>query len=153
MTCIICKYEFCWFCLAYAGHGADHFNPMNPHSCGAGQFDRTATRWPIINYLKFVIGFILMAVLAPIMYFCFFVFGGMVGGAGLTMDCFRTKNCLFGLIGVCWGLIAGVIVGALLAPFALLAYLLGILIALYVGLRLLCITIYIKLAGLFGSEV
>lgn len=151
MTCIICKYEFCWFCLGYAGTGSNHFDPMNPYSCGAGQFDRTATRWPIINYLKFVLGFIFMVVLLPIMYVCFFVFGGMIGGAGITMDCFRTKNCFVGLIGVCWGLIAGVLVGALLSPFALLVYLLGIVATILQGLRLLFMNIYIKLAGLMGG--
>ena len=36
MTCIYCKYEFCWFCRGWAGPGSDHFNVLNPASCGAG---------------------------------------------------------------------------------------------------------------------
>ena len=36
MTCIICKYEFCWFCLGFAGAGSDHWNIMNPRNCGYG---------------------------------------------------------------------------------------------------------------------
>jgi len=35
MTCIICKYEFCWLCLGYAAQNANHWNPMSPYSCGA----------------------------------------------------------------------------------------------------------------------
>jgi hypothetical protein len=150
MTCIICKYEFCWFCLGYAGHDARHFDPLNPYSCGAGQFDRTATRWPIINYLKFIVGFLLMVVLAPILYVCFFVFGGLFSGAVVSMEILRTKNCLVGLFGACFGLIGGVLVGALLAPFAALIYLVSILYAFFVGLKLLCLNLLIKIRSFSG---
>jgi hypothetical protein len=37
MTCIICRYEFCWNCLAYAGYEVDHFNRFNPDNCGITQ--------------------------------------------------------------------------------------------------------------------
>jgi hypothetical protein len=40
MTCLVCKYEFCWNCLEYAGHDADHFSAMNPDNCGIGMMDR-----------------------------------------------------------------------------------------------------------------
>ena len=153
MTCIICKYEFCWFCLGYAGHDARHFDPLNPYSCGAGQFDRTATRFPIINYLKFVVGFIITVVLAPIAYVCFFVFGGLMGGAVLFMEVCRTKNCLVGLIGACLGLIAGVLTGALLSPFAAMIYVVSILYAIFQGLKLLCLTMAMKISGCWGGRI
>jgi hypothetical protein len=127
MTCIICRYEFCWFCLGYAGHDAHHFDPWNPRSCGAGQFDRTATRWPIINYLKFLAFWIIGVIFIPIIYVLYFVIGGAILGAVLMMEWCRTKNCLVGTIGCFLGFVAGVLVGGLLAPFALLIYLLSIL--------------------------
>ena len=34
MTCVVCKYEFCWNCLGYAGSDADHFSNLNPDNCG-----------------------------------------------------------------------------------------------------------------------
>lgn len=124
---------------------------MNPYSCGVGQFDRTATRWPIINYLKFILGFIFAVVVVPILYVCFFVFGGLFWGAIITMEYFNTKNCLVGLFGICWGLIAGILAGALLSPLALLVYLGAIVGTIIMGLRLLFMNIYIKLAGLTGG--
>ena len=39
MTCGFCEYEFCWICRGFAGHGSDHYNPLNPSSCGAGMMD------------------------------------------------------------------------------------------------------------------
>jgi len=45
MKCVICQYEFCWNCLDYAGQDSDHFNPMNPNSCGIGIMeDRPSSR-------------------------------------------------------------------------------------------------------------
>jgi hypothetical protein len=153
MTCIICKYEFCWFCLGYAGHDARHFDPLNPYSCGAGQFDRTATRWPIINYLKFIISFIIAVALMPILYVCFFIFGGLGYGYFAFLEVYRTKNCLVGLIGAFLGLIAGVLIGALLSPLAAISFVVSILYAIFVGLKFLCLTMAMKIRGCCSGRI
>ena len=150
MTCIICRYEFCWFCLSYAGHDAHHFDALNPRSCGAGQFDRTATRFPIINYLKFIAAWILAVVLTPILYVLYFVIGGTIAGAFLLMDKCHSKNCLVGLVGAIFGFTVGTLVGALLAPFALLIYICAILFS--IGYVLLFIFRAIKFKLFAPSE-
>jgi len=35
MKCMVCTYEFCWFCLGYSGEKALHYNYSSMYCCGA----------------------------------------------------------------------------------------------------------------------
>jgi hypothetical protein len=151
MTCIICRYEFCWFCLGYAAHDAHHFDPWNPRSCGAGQFDRTATRWPIINYLKFVALIVIGILFIPLIYVLYFVVGGFLMGGFIMHDKCGRNPCA-ALIGCIVGVILGTLVGALLSPFALLIYLLGIVCSIGYAIYFIFRSLWFKVVGTAEPE-
>lgn len=151
MTCIYCKYEFCWFCRGWAGPGSDHFNPINPASCGAGQFDRTASRNIFLNYLRFFFVGILFIVLSPIVYVLWIVFMGFFLPAIFMEACLnRTKNPIIYLVTLPFGMLAALVIGLVIAPFAALVYIFTILYGIYAAIRFCCLKI---LRALSRSEI
>lgn len=62
MTCLFCKYEFCWVCGGEST--SDHFNVLNPFNCGATQFMEKPPNRVLLLLLK-VIGMSLVTMLLP----------------------------------------------------------------------------------------
>ena len=77
MHCIICNYEFCWFCLGYAGVDSYHFDPTSPYACGATQHGNFNSRWFIINFLAWFALYLVLCFLAAIVYVLYFLLGGL----------------------------------------------------------------------------
>jgi len=77
----------------------------------------------------------------------------MFGGAVFIMEILRTKNCIIGFFGACLGLLAGVVVGALLSPFAALIYIVTILYSIFLGLKFMCLTLAMKISACWGGRI
>jgi uncharacterized protein YacL len=151
MTCIICKYEFCWFCLGYAGHDANHWSPVSPYYCGASQFGNVNSQWQILNYLKIFLFWLAGVLLIPALYVLYFVLGGLIAGAAVLYDkCGRSY--IMGAFGTVIGLVLGVLCGALLSPFALFIYLLGILGSICFALYFFFMKLKLSIMRRFGSR-
>jgi uncharacterized membrane protein len=116
MTCIVCGYEFCWNCLEYAGSDADHFNPLNPSSCGVGmmqqQLPTTNRRW--LAVAKWIGQLFLFIILLPL--FCVLWFPIFLAYAGCKCKCGCCCNSICSLMGLIFGLVCA----PLVAPLTLL---------------------------------
>ena len=89
-----------------------------------------------MNYLRFFFGGILFIVLAPICFVLWVVCVGFVLPA-LFMDacCNRSKNPIVYLILLPFGMLAALILGAVIAPFVALCYIFMILGGIYAALK------------------
>lgn len=98
MTCLFCKFEFCWHCRGFSGPGADHFNPLNPNSCGVGQMESGPPSSWITRKLKFLSSLLIILLLLPF----FLVF--LIPCACFVFPCKYfdqfLQNC-----GVCFGIL------------------------------------------------
>ncbi|CDW86144.1 ibr domain containing protein [Stylonychia lemnae] len=116
MTCIYCRFEFCWICGGM--YAPDHFNPLNPIGC-TGTFNlRPGFFNQLTVFLKRLIKGIFMLILLPF----FVIFITPLFMAGLFVDkCFRQRispyqGCkrkvaliLVGILGFLLGLVLNVL--------------------------------------------
>ena len=125
MTCLFCKFEFCWHCRGFAGHGADHFNPLNPNSCGIGMLESGPPSSWIVRKLKFL-GSILIALLLLPFFLVFLIPCACLYAPCKYFDFFMQE------FGVCCGAIfvasislvlfaLGFIIDVVFIPFAIIA--------------------------------
>ena len=63
MTCLFCKYEFCYHCGGNASSGSNHFDPGL--GCGAGQYGDTFKYNVICSFMVKILWVLLFLVLAP----------------------------------------------------------------------------------------
>lgn len=137
MTCLFCKYEFCWVCGGEST--ADHFNLLNPLNCGATQFmDKPPNK--CLRYLfKFsvmalVIIMLPMVLLLACPIFCasvgFAIYGNLILRGTHSLLSFIVKIPL-GVLVVLFCFCIGVFSNVVVIPCALLV--MGVSSWLYIG--------------------
>lgn len=115
MTCIVCSYEFCWHCLNYAGNDAEHFNPLNPDSCGIGMMaSHVESRAKRI--CKMVVYIILIILFLPAI--CIFWLPIALASAACKCNC----GCCCNSIMAVFGFISGFIFVPIVAPATLIFF-------------------------------
>ena len=121
MTCLYCKYDFCWFCLGYAGYDVNHWG--TGMGCGASQFGEDPRSEPFCKKFWKAIGMGLLGILAVI-------FGpACVCVANLWKCCISSAECIGCLLALAFTPVAiaiGFCASALIiafSPFILIGYL------------------------------
>ena len=139
MTCLFCKYEFCWVCGGEST--TDHFNILNPLNCGASQFmDNPPNKW--LRYLfKLVVMTIAIMMLPMILLLTcpvccaslgWMLFLSLCFGYSSRRSCFMVMlKLVFGVIAVIMFFAIGMVINILVIPSALLA--MGIASWVYIG--------------------